>query len=113
MKQKVQALPTLIIPTGAIRLHDNEQWQMRFEVCSESSSKTYIISQHKQSRYWGCSCPGWKSRRRCKHLDRFGLPGDNQPYEVCDTRQSPAPVALPPGERASKDRIIIFDLDGV
>jgi uncharacterized Zn finger protein len=27
----------------------------------------------------GCSCPGWKRYRTCKHLSALGLPGHEQP----------------------------------
>jgi len=65
----------LTIPRGAPRLEDNAQWQNRFEIKSASSNRVYIIAQNKDSGLWGCSCPGYLSNRRCKHLvDGCGLP---------------------------------------
>lgn len=53
---------------GATLLPDNDQWRYRVEIKSESSSRLYVVAQRKSNGEWGCSCPGWKSRRRCKHL---------------------------------------------
>lgn len=105
-------LPTLVIPGDAIRLYDNEQWQNRFEIRSESSKKTYIVSQHKDSKHWACSCPGWKFRRRCKHLDRFGLPGDERPYEVGELRPAGTGQSIKLADEKtapSSDRYITWD----
>jgi hypothetical protein len=55
-------------PAGAIDLPDNDQWQNRFEIHSESSSRIYVVSQNKKTQKWGCSCPGWIRHRKCKHL---------------------------------------------
>ena len=74
-------LPTLRI-SNDIRLPDTEQWQLRFSIESESSNRLYVIAQHKAKRHWGCSCPGWKRNRHCKHLKALGIPADMQPYEV-------------------------------
>lgn len=71
---------TLRIPRE-VALPDNSQWTNRFEINSESSDRVYIVSQNKQKRYWGCSCPAWRVRRYCKHLDALGLPRHEQPYE--------------------------------
>lgn len=54
--------------TGAEMLPDNAQWKNRLEIKSETSSRLYIVAQHKTNFAWGCSCPGYKSRRKCKHL---------------------------------------------
>lgn len=74
-------LPTLFIPAEMV-LPDNDQWQFRFQVQSETSNRLYTISQHKTKKHWGCSCPGWKAHRSCKHLQAIGIPGKEQPYEV-------------------------------
>ncbi|WP_214226664.1 hypothetical protein [Pedobacter sp. B4-66] len=74
-------LPTIRI-SNDIRLPDTDQWQLRFSIESESSDRLYVIAQHKAKRHWGCSCPGWKRNRHCKHLKALGIPADMQPYEV-------------------------------
>ncbi len=53
----------------------NDQWINRTEIRSESSNRIYIVSQHATKRYWACSCPAWRTRRKCKHLTQLGLPG--------------------------------------
>jgi len=63
-------------------LPDNDQWTNRFEIRSESSNRIYIIAQHKLKRFWGCSCPGWRRYRKCKHLTNLSLPSHEQPYEL-------------------------------
>jgi hypothetical protein len=73
-------LPTLFIP-AEMRLADNDQWQFRFQIQSESSNRLYTIAQHKTKKHWGCDCPGWKRFKHCKHLTSMGLPGDQKPYE--------------------------------
>ena len=75
-------LPVLHVPQGSIRLPDNDQWQYRFEIRSGSSDRIYIVSQNKKGRFWGCSCPGWKAYKSCKHLSAIGLPNYRRPYEV-------------------------------
>jgi hypothetical protein len=62
---------TIFKEIGAVLLPDNEQWTNRFEIKSASSSRLYTIAQRKSDRSWGCSCPGWKSRRKCKHLTQL------------------------------------------
>lgn len=56
------------IPAGAPRLPDNALWENRFEVKSASSNRVYIVAMNKESGKWGCSCPGYKIHRTCKHL---------------------------------------------
>lgn len=63
-------------------LPDNKVWENRFEIKSESSNRIYIIAQHKEKRHWGCSCPGWRTRRDCKHLRSVGLKPHEIPQEV-------------------------------
>jgi hypothetical protein len=75
-------LPVLRIPRGSIRLPDNDQWQHRFYIKSETSDRLYVIAQHKRKKYWGCSCPSYRTRRQCKHLAAIGLPENEIPYEI-------------------------------
>lgn len=74
-------LPTIRI-AEALMLPDTDQWQLRFNIESATSNRLYVISQHKKRKHWGCSCPGWKRNRNCKHLRSVGLPCFEQPYEV-------------------------------
>jgi len=63
-----QALVIVANRLGATLLPDNAAWQHRFEIKSSSSSRLYTVAQRKSDGVWGCSCPGWKSHRKCKHL---------------------------------------------
>ena len=74
-------LPVLRI-IGLEVLPDNDQWTNRFEIHSESSDRVYVISQNKKKRHWGCSCPSYRIRRCCKHLNTLNLPTNEIPYEV-------------------------------
>jgi hypothetical protein len=78
-------MSTTLVPTIYIKAHlclpDKAQWQFRFEVHSETSNRVYVVSQHKQKKHWGCSCPAYRTRRHCKHLVAIGLPTNEQPYE--------------------------------
>ena len=74
-------LPTLRIDSS-LALPDNGQWKNRFEIHSATSDRVYIVSQHKEKQHWGCSCPGWRIHRKCKHLTAVGLPAFEKPYEV-------------------------------
>jgi len=60
----------------------NGQWENRFHVRSASSNRKYVVSQNKDKRHWGCSCRGWTTHRKCKHLTSLGLPPHEQPYEI-------------------------------
>ena len=64
-----------------VRMPDNSAYTNRFQVRSESSGSLYTIAQSKSGRWWSCSCPSWIRRKRCKHLDALGLPGNHEPYE--------------------------------
>jgi hypothetical protein len=57
-------------------------WINRTDIRSETSDRVYTVSQHATKRHWGCSCPGWKAHRRCKHLEQLGLPGGEAPFDV-------------------------------
>jgi hypothetical protein len=75
-------LPVVRIAPGAVMLPDNDQWTNRFEIRSESSNRVYTVSQHKTKKHWGCSCPGWRTRRSCKHLKAVGVPCNEVPFEA-------------------------------
>ena len=63
-------------------LPDSQIWTNRLEIKSESSNRLYIIAQNKTKRHWACSCPGYRTRRKCKHLATLGLPAFEQPHEI-------------------------------
>jgi len=79
--QANNALPVLRVPQSMM-LPDSDQWQNRFEIRSETSNRIYVIAQHKKRRHWGCSCPSFRVRRSCKHLEALGLPMKEVPYEA-------------------------------
>lgn len=65
---------SIIKPKSAVALPDNDQWCERFEIRSESSNRIYIVAKNKKSGKYGCSCPGYLTKRKCKHLlDGCGL----------------------------------------
>jgi hypothetical protein len=66
----------------ADKLPDNAQYTNRFHVASETSNRQYVIAQHKVGRYWTCGCPGWITRRKCRHLETLRLPSNMKPFEV-------------------------------
>ena len=74
--------PLISRPPGSVALPDNDQWENRFEIKSETSDRIYTIAQHKRLRHWACSCPSWRTRRACKHLRAIGLPEGSKPFEV-------------------------------
>ncbi len=78
--QTQQNVPVLRIPSN-IALPSNDQWQFRFEIRSESSNRIYIVSQNIKKKHWGCSCPGYRTKRKCKHLEALGLPAHETPFE--------------------------------
>lgn len=75
------ALPVLRVPQSMM-LPDSDQWEKRFEIHSETSNRIYVIAQNRKRRHWGCSCPAYRTRRRCKHLEEIGLPTNEVPYEA-------------------------------
>jgi hypothetical protein len=79
---KMGGIPTIRKPPGSVALPNNAQWENRFEIRSETSGRIYIIAQNKTKRHFACSCPSWRTRRKCKHLTTLGLPGNEQPFEV-------------------------------
>lgn len=64
------------------KLPDNAQWKNRFEIRSSSSNRVYVIAQHITKGHMGCSCPGWRRHRTCKHLNALGLPGHEVPVTL-------------------------------
>lgn len=82
METETKNLPTLYIPGDALTLPDNDQWQFRFEIHSETSNRVYTIAQNKKKKHWACSCMAWKRYRHCKHLSAIGVPNYEKPYEV-------------------------------
>ena len=79
------------------KLEDNEQYTHRMEIVG-STGRIYIVAQHKVKRYWTCNCPGWKSRRKCKHLEKMNLPPDCVPYELGNDFTSGYKQAPKPGK---------------
>jgi hypothetical protein len=75
-------LPVLFIPPSAKILPDNDQWTNRFEIKSQTSNRIYIVAQNKNKRHFGCSCPSYRVRRYCKHLQALSLPCYERPHEV-------------------------------
>lgn len=63
-------------------LPDNASFTNRFQVKSSSSDRLYVIAQSKSGRWWSCGCPGWISRRSCRHLKALNLPCGQVPFEA-------------------------------
>ena len=74
-------VPTLRIARGT-KLPDKGVWTNRFEIRSQSTNHVYVVSQHRDHRHWGCSCPGWRIHRNCKHLSAIRLPAYERAHEV-------------------------------
>ncbi len=66
-----------------------DQWQNRMEIRSETSDRIYVVAQKVSDGTWGCSCPGYKSRRICKHLREMNLPTAT-PSSTATTPRRPA-----------------------
>jgi hypothetical protein len=77
----VSNLPVLYIKPDAA-LPDGDQWVNRFHIKSQTSNRKYVVSQNRNKRHWGCSCPAWRTRRYCKHLTALSLPAFERPHEV-------------------------------
>lgn len=82
MPQTAETAVVIRAPRGSAILPDNRQYTNRFEIRSESSDRVYIVAQNINGRWWSCSCMGWISRRKCKHLEAIGLPANKVPYEA-------------------------------
>jgi hypothetical protein len=50
-------------------LDRKDQWTDRRQIRSATSNRVYTVARHKTKGFWGCSCPGWRARRTCKHVD--------------------------------------------
>lgn len=74
--------PEIEIPIGGELLPDTKVWINRFTVPSDSTNSEYIIAQHRTRRFWACSCRGFTSHQKCKHLMRMGLPIHMESYEA-------------------------------
>jgi hypothetical protein len=63
------------IPQAApVPVPKGDAWINRIEIRSESNPElVYIVAQHKRDGYWACTCMGWRTRRKCKHLREMGL----------------------------------------
>jgi hypothetical protein len=56
-------------------LPDNKQWENRYEIQSTTNpEKKYILAKNKASGLWGCSCPAYRFRRTCTHVQNLDLP---------------------------------------
>ena len=62
------ALQKILTNNGLDILPDTTQWINRFEIHSSSSNRVYVVAQRANKTEWGCSCPGWRIHRSCKHL---------------------------------------------
>jgi hypothetical protein len=49
-------------------------WDSQLKIKSETSDRLYTVSRNDLTGLWGCSCPGWRTTRHCKHLQTMGLP---------------------------------------
>lgn len=65
------ALAVAVGRAGGVMLPDRgDGWINRIQIPSETSTRLYVVSQNtKQGNRFECSCPAWRTRRRCKHLD--------------------------------------------
>lgn len=81
MTAETKNLPVIRI-AEELTLPDNDQWTNRFQVRSETSNRLYTIAQNKKKKHWGCSCPGYRAHRQCKHLSAIGVPNHEKPFEV-------------------------------
>lgn len=72
---------TLISIPESDKLPDHKQWINRFIVRSRDSGTVYTISQHRDKRFWSCSCTGCVIHKNCKHLRALDLPVGQTPHE--------------------------------
>jgi len=55
-----------------MKLPDSGEWVDRQEYYSETSSRIYVVARRNGTNEHGCSCPGWRTHRKCKHLTKLG-----------------------------------------
>ncbi len=67
-REQVAAIAAQI---GSSVMPDNAGWVNRFSVQSDSSDRVYTVAQRRTDGTWGCSCPGWRHHRNCKHESRI------------------------------------------
>jgi hypothetical protein len=53
---------------GFVTLPDTPDWRHRFQIKSGTSARMYMIGRHRGAAVWVCSCMGFRSGRRCKHI---------------------------------------------
>ena len=82
MNSNLPAVNVTIRVNKSDMLPDNKLWKNRFEIHSASSDRVYIVSQNIDKGHMGCSCPGWRRYRTCKHLSALGLPGHEVPVTL-------------------------------
>jgi hypothetical protein len=58
-------------------LSPSTQWGVRVEIKSSSSDRVYVVAERlrhgRPTATYGCSCPGWRGYRDCKHLTGMHL----------------------------------------
>jgi hypothetical protein len=55
--------------SGAVVLpNEGKGWINRLQIRSATSKRLYTVAQRESDGVWGCSCPGWVTKRNCKHL---------------------------------------------
>jgi hypothetical protein len=96
-----------------VALPRGENHVNRVEIRSESSNRLYIVAQRVSQRadldgQWECSCPGWKTRRTCKHLTAMLPPlraslGGHQAAPISKAIAGQNQVAIPTRQREKRD----------
>ena len=51
-------------------LPDTATHRNRRKIRSQTSAREYTVSQRITTGAWECSCPGWTTHRKCKHLPK-------------------------------------------
>jgi len=66
----------------ALMLPESETDRFRFYVLSTDESKFYTIGQNKKLGYWTCSCMGYITHNKCKHLANYNLKPFKEPQNA-------------------------------